>query len=124
LSCGIPLLELTVRADTTDLLGLPSSLLLGVPIPAAFHAVGIKLQAAVEQAVLESIENGMSKSGKRVTPWLLGRVAELTKGDSLASNVALIKNNVKVGGEIAWELARILRERTKVSPEERLRDES
>lgn len=66
----------------------------------------------------------MSKSGKRVTPWLLGRVAELTKGDSIASNVALIKNNVKVGGEIAWELARILRERTKVSPEERLRDES
>ncbi|KAK4058079.1 hypothetical protein OIO90_000818 [Microbotryomycetes sp. JL221] len=94
----------------TDRLGLPSSLLLGVRIPSEFHVAGETLQEAVEQAVRESVENGMSKSGKQVTPWLLGRVAELTKGSSVDSNKALIKNNVKVGGEVAIEYARLLKE--------------
>ncbi|KAK4054846.1 hypothetical protein OIV83_000770 [Microbotryomycetes sp. JL201] len=92
----------------TDQLGLPSSLLLGVPIPQEYHAASDALQEAVEQAVLESVENGMSKSGKAVTPWLLGRVAELTRGSSVDSNKALIKNNVKVGGQVASELSCLL----------------
>ncbi|KAM0793192.1 hypothetical protein ACM66B_000663 [Microbotryomycetes sp. NB124-2] len=92
----------------TDRLGLPSSLLLGVPIPKEYHAVGDALQEAVEQAVKESVENGMAKSGKAVTPWLLGRVAELTRGSSVDSNKALIKNNVRVGGEVAIEYSRMV----------------
>ncbi|GAA5995003.1 pseudouridine-5'-phosphate glycosidase family protein [Rhodotorula paludigena] len=95
---------------TTDRLGLSSSLLLGNPIPAEYHAVGAGLQTAVDQAVAESVENGMAKSGKQVTPWLLQRVAELSKGKSLESNKALIRNNVKVGGEVAVEYARLLKE--------------
>ncbi|GAA5980604.1 hypothetical protein JCM10908_001705 [Rhodotorula pacifica] len=94
----------------TDKLGLSSSLLLGNPIPAEYHAVGEELQRAVDQAVAESVENGMARSGKQVTPWLLQRVAELSEGRSLASNKALIKNNVRVGGEIAIEYARMLKE--------------
>lgn len=70
----------------TDQLGLPSSLLLGVPIPEEFHAAGEALQVAVEQAVRESVENGMAKSGKQVTPWLLERVGQLTKGDAIVSS--------------------------------------
>lgn len=70
----------------TDKLELPSSLLLGNPIPEAYHAVGEELQEAVLVAVAESVENGMSKRGKEVTPWLLQRVAELTKGKSLDSS--------------------------------------
>ncbi|BGP36707.1 hypothetical protein JCM10450v2_000598 [Rhodotorula kratochvilovae] len=94
----------------TDRLGLPSSLLLGNPIPEEYHVVGDELQHAVDQAVAESVENGMARSGKLVTPWLLQRVAELSKGKSLESNKALIRNNVKVGGEIALEYSRLLKE--------------
>ncbi|GAA5902185.1 hypothetical protein JCM5296_006623 [Sporobolomyces johnsonii] len=94
----------------TDRLGLSSSLLLGNPIPEEYHEIGKALQMAVDQAVAESVENGMARSGKQVTPWLLQRVAELTKGASLESNKALIRNNVKVGGEVAQEYARLLKE--------------
>ena len=60
--------------------------LFGVPIPEQYEAVGEKLQAAVEQAILESEENGVNKRGKEATPWLLKRVGELTGGQSLASS--------------------------------------
>jgi pseudouridine-5'-phosphate glycosidase/pseudouridine kinase len=112
----------------TDRLSLPNSLLLGVPIPEQYHAAGHALQVAVEQAVRESVENGMSKSGKEVTPWLLERVGQLTEGSAIISSEltrvssftrdgtltvfadkALIKNNVKVGGEIAIEYAKLLK---------------
>lgn len=73
-------------AVMTDKLGLSSSLLLGNPIPAEYHAVGEELQKAVDRAVAESVENGMARSGKQVTPWLLQRVAELSEGRSLASS--------------------------------------
>jgi len=73
-------------AGMADRLRLPSSLLLGNPIPESYHAVGEELQKAVIVAVRESLENGMSKRGKEVTPWLLQRVAELTKGKSLDSS--------------------------------------
>lgn len=39
----------------------------------------------------------MNKRGKEVTPWLLARVAELTKGDSMSSNLALLRNTARVG---------------------------
>lgn len=116
----------------TDKLELPSSLLLGNPIPERYHAVGEELQKAVVIAVAESVENGMSKRGKEVTPWLLQRVAELTQGKSLdssesiatvsmvlgnadngldcAADKELIRNNVRVGGLVALEYAKLLKE--------------
>lgn len=51
----------------------------------------------VDQAVKESEENGVSASGNDATPWLLSRIAELSGGKSLASNVALLKNAALVG---------------------------
>lgn len=70
----------------TDRLALPNSLLLGVPIPEEYHDAGHALQEAVEQAVRESVENGVNKTGKAVTPWLLKRVSELTEGSSIVSS--------------------------------------
>ncbi|SCZ90979.1 BZ3500_MvSof-1268-A1-R1_Chr1-3g02442 [Microbotryum saponariae] len=94
----------------TDRLGLQSSLLLGVPIPKEHHPDGAAIQEAVERAIRESVENGMAKSGKAVTPWLLARVGQLTKGRAVISNRALIKNNVRVGGRVAQEYARLMKE--------------
>ena len=47
-----------------------------------------------DQAVAECVEKGIK--GKETTPFLLARVAELTGGDSLASNIQLVFNNAKV----------------------------
>ena len=61
----------------------------------------MSIQKAVEQAVAESEVNGMSRRGKEATPWLLGRVLELTKGSSLASNIALLKNTALIGKSLS-----------------------
>ncbi|KAJ7225560.1 indigoidine synthase A-like protein [Mycena pura] len=82
-------------------LGMENGVLIAVPIPEEYAAKGELIQWAVNQAVRESEENGMSKRGKEVTPWLLSRVAELTKHDSIDSNIALLKNTALIGGQIA-----------------------
>ena len=45
--------------------------------------------------------NAKGLKGKEVTPYLLSKIVELTSGKSLESNIALIKNNAKLAGEIA-----------------------
>lgn len=61
----------------------PIGTLLAVPIPAEYTEDGAKVQLAVDQAVQESVLQGIDKRGSGVTPWLLNRVYELTKGLSL-----------------------------------------
>ncbi|KZT30599.1 indigoidine synthase A-like protein [Neolentinus lepideus HHB14362 ss-1] len=93
-----------------SLLSMPTGALFAAPIPSAYHAAASKIQEAVEAAVRESEENGMSRRGKEVTPWLLKRVGELTRGESLASNVALIENTAKIGAQIAVAYSDLVRE--------------
>jgi len=62
-----------------------------------------KIDAAIEQALQESRDQHIL--GKDVTPFLLARVCELTEKDSLASNIALVKNNACLGAEVAVQLA-------------------
>ena len=78
-------------------LGFQNGALIAAPIPAEFEEAGMSIQKAVNQAVAESEANGVSRRGREATPWLLGRVLELTKGSSLASNIALLKNTALVG---------------------------
>ncbi|KAG9314320.1 indigoidine synthase A-like protein [Chiua virens] len=91
-------------------LGMSNGALFAVPIPEKHEADGALLQEAVERAIRESVETGLSKSGKEVTPWLLKRVGELTSGKSLESNVALVQNTALVGGQIAMAYSRIEKE--------------
>ena len=72
--------------DTSLSLPSPLSTLLAVPIPSMHAAAGLRVQEAVEQAVRESIEQGIDKRGKEVTPWLLKRVGELSSGQALISS--------------------------------------
>ena len=39
--------------------------------------------------------------GKELTPWLLSRLEQLTGGESVQANIALLINNVRLGAEIA-----------------------
>jgi pseudouridine-5'-phosphate glycosidase len=54
------------------------------------------------QALQEAAENGVT--GKKVTPFLLARIKTLTNGRSLATNIALVKNNARVGAALARAL--------------------
>jgi pseudouridylate synthase len=84
-------------------LGLGGSILLCVPVPAASAVPADDIRAAIDRAVKEADAAGIS--GPAVTPWLLGRVAELTSGASVRANTALIVNNAGVAGAVATLLA-------------------
>jgi len=89
----------TMDTDAQWQLGMQNGALIAVPIPEEYEAVGEKIQLLVNQAVSESEQNGISKSGKDATPWLLNRIAELSNGESLISNIALLKNTALIGGQ-------------------------
>ncbi|KAJ9114730.1 hypothetical protein QFC22_005606 [Naganishia vaughanmartiniae] len=73
----------------------PQAQLFACPIPEEYHAQGEIIQRAVEQAVRESVEQGVDKKGKEVTPWLLKRVGELTQGKALKSSLTPLLNTSK-----------------------------
>jgi len=72
------------------------------PIPEEFAMDKAAIDAAINQALTEMEEQGVA--GKESTPFLLARVAELTGGDSLASNIQLVFNNARLAAEIASAL--------------------
>lgn len=89
-------------------MGLHTGMVLGVPIPGEFEAKGAKVQSAIEQALRESEQQHVA--GRDITPFLLKRVSELSDGESLRSNVALVKNNANVGARIAVLLAEMVQD--------------
>ncbi|CAM1311378.1 Uncharacterised protein g5665 [Pycnogonum litorale] len=85
-----------------DLLELENGILISVPIPNKDTEAGVCIQNAIDEAVNEAVRGGVT--GKKVTPYILKRVNEITKGLSLEFNKLLIKNNAQVGAKIAVEL--------------------
>jgi len=79
-------------------------LLVGVPLESEDALTYDETQAAIAVALQELNKKGIT--GKEVTPFILSTIKEATKGKSLTANIALIKNNARVGGEIAVELAK------------------
>ncbi|XP_070763979.1 uncharacterized protein [Enoplosus armatus] len=90
-------------------LGLQSGVLLAVPIPEEHAAAGLQIEEAIQAAVTEASAKGIT--GRDVTPFVLQKVNELTKGKSLQANIALIHNNAKVGSQIACALSKQMNER-------------
>ncbi|KAK3819735.1 MAG: indigoidine synthase A-like protein [Benniella sp.] len=82
---------------------LQSGIVIGVPIPEADAMDDNLVGAAIDTAVKESIEQKIF--GKESTPFLLKRVNELTGGNSLKSNIALVKQNASVAARIAKDLS-------------------
>jgi pseudouridine-5'-phosphate glycosidase len=82
-------------------MGLKGGLVVANPIPHEFAMPKAQIDAAIEQALQQSVEQGIK--GKESTPFLLAKVVELTGGDSLKSNIALVMNNAKLAAEIAKE---------------------
>ncbi|ORY96410.1 pseudouridine 5'-phosphate glycosidase [Syncephalastrum racemosum] len=84
-------------------LAMDSGMVFAVPIPSEAAADVTSIQTAITTAIAEARSQGIK--GKDETPFLLKRISEITAGDSLEANITLVKNNARVGAEIAAELA-------------------
>lgn len=80
-------------------LGLSGGLLVTNPIPEEYAMDDGIINAAIDKAIAECEAQGIK--GKDTTPFLLARVAELTGGDSLESNIRLVYNNARLAAETA-----------------------
>jgi pseudouridine-5'-phosphate glycosidase len=83
-------------------IGLNSAVLVTVPPPPDAALLPEAVQAAIDAALNEAQERNIH--GQAVTPFLLRRVSELTGGESLRANLALLLNNARLAGQIAQYL--------------------
>ncbi len=85
-------------------MGLKGGMLVTNPIPAEYSMDKAVIDAAIDQALAEADAQGIH--GKETTPFLLARVAEITGGDSLESNIRLVLNNARVASLTAAALCK------------------
>ena len=85
-------------------LGMRGGMLVTNPIPEEYAMDKAVIDAAIAQALRESVEQGVH--GKETTPFLLARVVELTGGSSLESNIQLVLNNATLAAKTAVELCK------------------
>jgi len=91
--------ELAAAFKAQNDLGMKGGMLVTNPIPEEYAMPLETINAAIDQAIAECEEKGIH--GKETTPFLLARVAELTGGNSLASNIRLVYNNAKIAAQTA-----------------------
>ncbi|MEA5055357.1 MAG: pseudouridine-5'-phosphate glycosidase [Propionicimonas sp.] len=80
-------------------LGLAGGMVIANPIPQADEIPEEQIGGLIAKAVAEADQLGIT--GAAITPYLLGRIVELSGGDSLRANIALVKNNARLGAAIA-----------------------
>jgi len=83
-------------------LGLAGGVVVSNPVPADAAMAPTEIDAIITQALGEAASQNVT--GKKVTPFLLGRIKELTEGRSLATNIALVKHNALIGARLAVAL--------------------
>ena len=88
-----------MRAHWT--LGLDGGVVIANPIPVADEIPADEIGVIIEQALADMERLGIS--GKDATPYLLGRIVEITDGASLTANIALVRANARLGAAIAVE---------------------
>ena len=91
--------DLAKAFKVQNTLGFPGGMLVTNPIPEEYAMPLQTINAAIDQAIGECEAKGIH--GKETTPFLLARVAELTGGDSLASNIRLVYNNAALAAKTA-----------------------
>ena len=80
-----------------------SGVLVAAPIPADAELDSGRLDAVLEGALRDAAASGIV--GAAVTPFVLGRIAEATDGDSIPANLALAEHNASVAAQIAVAVA-------------------
>ena len=82
-----------------DELGLGGGMLVACPVPEDDEIPFEKMDGVINEALKECEEQGIK--GKRITPFLLSKVKDLTEGASLEANIKLVLHTAEVGAKIA-----------------------
>ena len=93
-----------VSAGVKSILDIGGGISVANPIPEADEIPRAEIDAIIEQALADLARLGIT--GKDITPYLLGRIVEITGGASLTANIALVRNNAHLGAAIAGAFAR------------------
>jgi pseudouridylate synthase len=80
-------------------LGIEGGVVIANPIPEADEIAADEIGAIIDQALGDMDALGIR--GKEATPYLLGRIVEITGGASLTANIALVRHNARLGAAIA-----------------------
>ena len=86
-------------------LGIAGGVVIANPIPVEDEIPADEIGVIIEQALADMDALGIH--GKDATPYLLGRIVEITDGASLTANIALVRHNARLGAAIAREFAAI-----------------
>lgn len=97
--------EIAESLDIKWSMGLDGGAIIANPIPAEYAMDKAVIDTAISQALADAKAEGIK--GKKVTPFILEKVMELTGGESLESNIKLVLNNAKVASWIAAGLSKI-----------------
>ncbi len=82
--------------------GLRGGMLVVNPIPEQYAMDEKAMNACIDEAIQAA--NAQGVKGKKITPFLLDKIKQLTGGDSLDANIQLVLNNAALGAEIAKAL--------------------
>ena len=80
-------------------LSIEGGVLVTNPIPKKFELKLVMMNEVINEAINEA--NKTKVTGKKVTPYLLSKVNEITQGKSLNANIKLIQNNAALAAKIA-----------------------
>lgn len=80
-------------------LGLEGAVSVANPVPVEDEIPQAQIERTIQQALADADERGVR--GKDITPYLLGRIVELSGGASLETNIALVRDNARLGAAIA-----------------------
>jgi pseudouridine-5'-phosphate glycosidase len=91
-------------------LGIAGGLVVANPIPVEDEIPAGEIGEIIDRALADMDSLGIH--GKDATPYLLGRIVEITDGASLTANIALVRSNARLGAAIAQDYARDQAQRT------------
>jgi len=86
-------------------IGLKGAVLIANPIASEYEVENEKIETFILDALDKAKSEGIK--GKELTPFLLKTIANQSKGESLEANIALVKNNARLGALIAGQLVSI-----------------
>jgi pseudouridine-5'-phosphate glycosidase len=95
--------DIAMMIQVRNALGLRGGTVIGNPVPEASEISRSRMDRLVEEALADARKAGVT--GKAITPFLLQRIYELSDGDSLDTNIALVHNNATLGAHLANRLA-------------------
>jgi pseudouridine-5'-phosphate glycosidase len=94
--------EIAMLLHTKWSLGLEGGVVIANPVPEAYSLQESEINDVISRTLKEAGDKKIT--GKHVTPFLLDKVQKHTKGQSLKTNIALVRNNAKVSSQIARRL--------------------